>query len=223
MRINKYIAAVTGLSRRGADTAIEQGRVLVNGAKAQAGQEVNEADEVRLDHKKLGKPAGTQTIMLNKPAGYVVSRDGQGNKTIYDLLPPELHHLKPVGRLDKDSSGLLLLTNDGQLAQELTHPKYQKTKIYEVELDKPLTPEDRAKIELGIRVEDYISRLRLAKIENSKRKTENCSWQVAMSEGRNRQIRRTFATIGYQVVTLHRTAFGTYTLPNVPTGSYRNA
>ena len=146
MRINKFIAQATGLSRRAADTAIGEGRVLVNGQKPSAGQDVSTNDAVLMDGKRITAPNQAQTIILNKPVGYVVSRDGQGSQTIYDLLPPELHQLKPVGRLDKDSSGLLLLTNDGQLAQELTHPRYQKTKIYEIRLDKPLQPLHRQMI-----------------------------------------------------------------------------
>lgn len=209
MRINKFIATATGLSRRAADSAIEAGSVLINGEKAQPGQTVQPEDEVRLDHRIVNAPGQTQTILLNKPVGYIVSREGQGNKTVYDLLPPELHHLKPVGRLDKDSSGLLILTNDGQLAQELTHPKYQKTKMYEIELDKPLTAQDKNKIEHGVEVEDYISRLRLTQAGNS--------WLVAMSEGRNRQIRRTFAALGYTVRKLHRTQVGPFNLSQVPT------
>src|SRR5262245_51308273 len=98
MRINKYIAGATGLSRRVADKAVEQGNVLINGIVATAGQHVNDQDEVLLHGKKLQPPAQIQTIILNKPVGYVVSRDGQGSKTIYELLPSELHHLKPVGR-----------------------------------------------------------------------------------------------------------------------------
>ena len=112
MRVNKFIAGATGLSRRAADKAIEEGRVLVNGSRPSTGQDVTEADEVLLDGAKLGAPKPAQTILLNKPAGYVVSRDGQGSQTVYDLLPPGLQHLKPVGRLDKYSSGLLVLTND---------------------------------------------------------------------------------------------------------------
>lgn len=217
MRINKYVAQATGLSRRAADKAIEEGRVLVNGAKPSPGQDVSNSDEVRLDHKKLDAPKAPQTIILNKPAGYVVSRDGQGSKTVYDLLPPELHHLKPVGRLDKDSSGLLLLTNDGQLAQELTHPKYQKTKIYEVELDKPLQPLHRQMIsDHGISLSDGPSKLMLERMEEGNDK----AWRVTMSEGRNRQIRRTFAALGYTVTKLHRTHFGSYRLDRVQPSGY---
>src|SRR4051812_22727125 len=109
MRINKYIAQATGLSRRAADTAIAVGRVLVNQQLPSVGYDVRPDDSVTLDGIAITPAVNTITIILNKPTGYVVSREGQGSKTIYDLLPPEYHTLKPVGRLDKDSSGLLLL------------------------------------------------------------------------------------------------------------------
>ncbi len=220
MRINKFIAAATGLSRRAADKAVEEGRVKVNGAKAQPGQSVSPSDEVYLNSKLLEGPQAAQTILLNKPAGYVVSRDGQGSKTVYDLLPKELQHLKPVGRLDKDSSGLLLLTNNGELAQELTHPKYQKTKIYEIELNKRLAPLHRQMIsDHGIQLDDGPSKLELGRMfEGNDR-----AWRVAMSEGRNRQIRRTFSALGYRVVALHRTHFGSYGLHGLKEGEFKSA
>lgn len=228
MRINKFLAGATGISRRAADKAIEEGRVLVNGARPQPGQEVTNADEVLLDHKKLNALPAKQTIMLNKPVGYVVSRDGQGSQTIYDLLPPELHHLKPVGRLDKDSSGLLLLTNDGQLAQELTHPKYQKTKIYEVEIDKPLSKQAFEQVtKTGVDIGDYVSRFQLKQLVISNQRLAgpldpNCHILVTITEGKNRQIRRTFAALGYNIKKLHRTQFGAYRLADRLTlGSYR--
>ena len=179
---------------------------------------VHPDDAVTLDGKALSLPEETMTIMLNKPAGYVVSRDGQGSKTIYDLLPPELHNLKPIGRLDKDSSGLLLLTNDGNLAHQLTHPSFQKVKIYEVELDKPLEPLHRQMIsDHGIALEDGVSKLQLERLEEGQDK----KWRVTMHEGRNRQIRRTFAALGYTVTKLHRTHFGTYSLNHLSPGTYK--
>lgn len=217
MRINKYIAQATGLSRRVADKAIEQGNVLVNGLPPTTGQDITSQDVVTLSGKTLTPPAQTQTIMLNKPTGYVVSRDGQGSKTIYELLPQELHQLKPIGRLDKDSSGLLLLTNDGQLAQELTHPKYQKTKIYEVKLSQPLAPLHRQMIsDHGIQLTDGPSKLILERIQDGNDK----EWRVTMHEGRNRQIRRTFAALGYNITKLHRTHFGNYSLAELKTGDF---
>src|SRR5690606_26190885 len=159
MRINRYVAVATGLSRRAADKAIEEGRVTVNGQVATPGQDVGDNDTVTLDGQRVTASAKTTTIMLNKPEGYVVSRSGQGSKTIYDLLPARYHRLKPVGRLDKDSSGLLLLTDNGQLAQELTHPKYEKTKVYEVDLDRPLAPDALRKLQTGVKLEDGMSHL----------------------------------------------------------------
>ncbi|HET7320557.1 MAG TPA: pseudouridine synthase [Candidatus Saccharimonadales bacterium] len=216
MRINKFVALATGMGRRAADTAITEGRVLVNNELPAFGYEVRTDDVVSLDGQAISADASTVTILLNKPVGYVVSREGQGSKTIYDLLPTEYHSLKPVGRLDKDSSGLLLLTNDGALANELTHPRYTKTKVYEVELDKPLAPLHQQMIsDHGIQLEDGPSKLQLEKMDDNK------MWRVTMQEGRNRQIRRTFAPLGYTVTKLHRTHFGSYTLGNLKAGAYR--
>ncbi|HSX35476.1 MAG TPA: pseudouridine synthase [Patescibacteria group bacterium] len=207
MRINKFIALGTGMSRRAADGVVASGHVQINGTLAQNGQEVQSSDTVTLYGRPVETPEATQTVILNKPAGYVVSREGQGSKTIYDLLPPELGKLKPVGRLDKDSSGLLLLTNDGELAQRLTHPSYKKAKIYEVTLSKPLESHHERQIAAGVELSDGVSRLKLEKLGPGYK-----TWRVTMHEGRNRQIRRTFIALGYSVTKLHRTHFGAYTL-----------
>lgn len=212
MRINKFVAAASGLSRRAADQAIADGRVRVNMSVPEPGQDVTAADTITLDGQALHALQQHRTIMFNKPAGYVVSRAGQGSRTIYDLLPAELHALKPVGRLDKDSSGLLILTSDGDLANRLTHPSQQKQKLYEVTLDKPLQDADRQAIGQGIPVENYVSRLGLAGADTS--------WTVTMHEGKNRQIRRTFAARGYAVKRLHRTRFGEYVLDRLRAGSF---
>lgn len=215
MRINKYIAQSTGLSRRAADAAIAEGRVAVNGQPPSAGCDVQPADAVTLDGRAVTHNGITVTIMLNKPPGYVCSRNGQGSKTIYDILPPEYHSLKPVGRLDKDSSGLLLLTNDGDLAYELTHPSRQKTKVYEVTLDTPLQPLHRQMIgEIGVTLEDGVSKLGLERLIDG----DETAWRVIMHEGRNRQIRRTFGALGYTVARLHRTQFGNYSLGTLAPG-----
>ncbi len=211
MRLNQYVARATGLSRRVADKAIAQGNVTVNGLLPTSGQQISTGDEVAYSGKKLELKT-TTTIMLNKPVGYVCSREGQGNKTIYELLPPALHRLKPIGRLDKNTSGLLLLTDDGPLANELTHPKYQKTKIYLVDLQRALTPHDKAQIEQGVMLEDGISKLQLM--------GRGKGWVVTMQEGRNRQIRRTFSALGYKIIKLHRTNFGNYQLGNLKVANY---
>ena len=217
MRLNKYIASATGLSRRAADDAIYRNRVLVNGLAPSAGQQVTTADTITIDGSAIKLPDTTTTIMLNKPPGYVCSREGQGSKTIYELIPPEFDILKPVGRLDKDSSGLLLLTNDGELAQLLTHPRYEKTKVYEIRLDAPLQPLHHQMIsDHGIRLEDGVSRLQLSRLKDG----DDAGWQVTMHEGRNRQIRRTFESLGYTVKRLHRSQFGTYRLGRLKVGEY---
>lgn len=211
MRINKFIAQATGMSRRAADTAVQEGRVLLNGQPIKLGDQANDGDEVLLDGRRVTPSTKTVTIMINKPVEYVVSRNGQGSPTVYSLLPDEYHVLKPIGRLDKDSSGLLLLTNDGDLANQLTHPRYSKTKVYEVMLDKPLAPLHQQMIsDRGITLEDGSSKLGLEKIDEIGQEL-----RITMREGRNRQIRRTFEALGYKVLKLHRTHFGPYSLSQI--------
>lgn len=215
MRLNQFLAKYTGLSRRGADKAVAEGRVEVNGVLARIGDIVVPTDVVTLDGQRINTAANTITIIFHKPTGYVCSRNGQGSKTIYDVLPKEYRHLNPVGRLDKESSGLLLLTNDGELANQLTHPRYGKIKKYQISLNRPLEPLHQQFINnQGIILEDGISRLSLERMDDSRK-----NWQVIMSEGRNRQIRRTFAALGYKVQKLHRTDFGPYTLGDLLSGS----
>lgn len=211
MRINKYVALSSNLSRRKADQAIVEGLVQVNGKTAHAGYNVQPGDIITLHGKRLTLPLST-TIMLNKPTGYVVSREGQGSKTIYDLIPEEFRQLNPVGRLDKGSSGLLLLTNNGQYSQALTHPSFQKDKVYHIELYINLTPEDQKTLEAGVQLEDGISKLNLQGAAKS--------WQVTLKEGRNRQIRRSFAKLGYTVAKLHRIQIGNIKLGNLKPGKW---
>ncbi len=212
MRINKFLALATGESRRAIDSLIQEGSVQVNSKVAMIGQDVTDQDVVLVNNVPARLRQAT-TVMLNKPVGYVCSRDGQGSKTIYDLLPPQYHNLKPVGRLDKDSSGLLLLTNDGDLAHKLTHPSFQKEKVYLITVKPELAQKDKQRIEVGIELEDGISKLQLEQ--------KGKQWQVTMHEGRNRQIRRTFEALGYNVQTLHRTTFGDYTLTDLKPGSFK--
>lgn len=219
-RLNKFIAQASGLSRRAADTAIREGRVAIGPHKTPAdlGITVTSQDIIWLDGKQLYAPTHHQTIMFNKPKGYTVSRNGQGSRTIYDILPEEFHNLKPVGRLDKDSSGLLILTDDGQLAQELTHPAFHKQKQYQITLNMPLQPLHRQMIsDYGITLQDGVSRLQLQRIKDD----DDRSWLVIMHEGRNRQIRRTFESLGYRVTRLHRIIFGPYQLGNLPVGTIK--
>lgn len=212
IRLNKLLAQATGMSRRAADNAIQQGVVSVNGQPGTTGQQIGDDDTVFYNGQSITASKTQTTIMINKPVGYICSRNGQGNPTIYELLPAQYHSLKPIGRLDKHSSGLLLLTDDGNLAYKLTHPKFHKTKQYKIALNHPLEPLHRQMIaEKGIMLEDGLSKLQIERIND----TDNSNWKIKMSEGRNRQIRRTFEALGYNVVKLHRTNFGPYALESL--------
>lgn len=208
MRINKFVAQSTGLSRRASDEAIAAGRVLVNQQKPESGDQIGPDDVVTMDSRHITPPVKTTTIIMHKPIGFVCSRNGQGSRTIYDLLPERYQNLKSIGRLDKQSSGLILLTDDGDLANQLTHPSFVKTKVYKLTLDRPLQPLHHQMInDIGVTLEDGPSKLQLMKLDDA-----SLEWEVTMHEGRNRQIRRTFMSLGYDVKTLHRTTFGQYTL-----------
>lgn len=234
IRLNKFLAERMGVSRREADDLISSEKILVNGEPATIGQRVHPKDEVRYRGKVIPFKNTYVYMAMHKPVGYVSSRKRQGDTpTLYELLPDEYQHLKTVGRLDKDSSGLILLTNDGDFAYKMTHPKFAKTKIYEVELDKPLSPLHQQMIaDFGVDLPDGKSQLGLEKMEkrpdDDKKAKETGGkaraagekpgaadrrhWRVIMHEGRNRQIRRTFAALGYTVIRLHRTQFGPYAL-----------
>lgn len=215
MRVNKFLATNTALSRRQADEAIAAGRVRINGELAVIGSTADDASEITLDNTIVS--ATTPTVVLfNKPRGYVCSRKQQGSSpTIYDILPEKYRSLKTAGRLDADSSGLIILTNDGDLAHSLMHPSHHKQKVYLVTLDRDLEPLHQQMIaDFGIDLDDGHSKLGLMRLNDSSRR----EWQVTMSEGRNRQIRRTFAALGYTVTKLHRTQFGAYSLGDIKPG-----
>lgn len=218
VRLNKYLSTNFGISRREADELISAGKVLVNKKPAELGARVGNNDEVSIAGKNVKKEE-LRYFALNKPTGYVCSKKRQGDTpTIYELLPKELQNLKNVGRLDKDSSGILLLTNDGDFAFEMTHPKFHKTKVYEVEIDRDLAPLHQQMIsDFGVTLADGKSQLGLEKLDTDDRRKK---WRVTMSEGRNRQIRRTFDALGYKVVKLHRVSFGIYSLSGLKPGEY---
>ncbi len=218
LRLNKYLALQLGISRREADNLIDKGVVSINDTTAQLGARFLESDTVTVNRKTLGAATQYEYLAFHKPVGYVCSRKQQGdNPTIYSIVPEQYHKLKPVGRLDRDSSGLILLTNDGDFAYQMTHPKFTKVKIYKVRLSKDLEPLHQQMIsDHGVQLEDGGSKLQLERLYDDNRK----EWQVTMSEGRNRQIRRTFETLGYSVKKLHRTDFGPYTLGDLEPGKF---
>ena len=194
MRINKFIANSGYCSRRNADLLLEQGKVFVNGKLATKGIDISENDEVLVEGKKIKLEEAKKYYLLNKPIGY-----------------------SPVGRLDKDSFGLLLLTNDGDLAFRLTHPSHNVEKEYIVKVDKTLKESDLKKLSSGIILEGKITREARFEMLDFK----NNIVKVFLKEGRNRQIRKMFKTLGYNVISLERIAFGKIKLGKLKLGNYR--
>ena len=217
-RLNKFVALSLGVSRRKADELVEKGKIMVDGQSARLGQQISSANQITYNSQTL-EIQPKKLIALNKPTGYLCSRASQGGvPTIYKLLPKHLHNLKPVGRLDKDSSGLILLTNDGDFAHSMTHPSFYKIKRYLVTIDKPLQPLHRQMInDFGVQLPDGPSQLTLERQHDG----DDYRWIVQMSEGRNRQIRRTFDALGYTVKKLHRTDFGKYSLVELKRGEWK--
>ena len=217
LRLNKYLATNLGISRREADILIERGKVKINGKIAEIGARVTETDQVECGGRTISRQKLIY-LLFHKPVGYVCSRRRQGETpTLYELLPDEYKALKTVGRLDKNSSGLILLTNDGDFAFRMTHPSFVKNKTYLVELDRELMPLHQQMIaDFGINLPDGISKLGLTRLDDTRK-----AWQVNMSEGRNRQIRRTFDALGYKVTKLHRIEFGPYQLGDLPVGKFK--
>lgn len=220
IRLNKFLAERLGVSRREADDLIVAGKVFIDEKPAILGARIDKNSKVCYNKKTI--PFETEYLYLafNKPIGYVCSRRVQGDvPTLYELLPEEYRKLKTVGRLDKDSSGLILLTNDGNFAYQMTHPKFHKEKVYEVTLDRPLEPLHQQMIsDYGIMLDDGPSKFTVA--TSATGPAERTRFTVILTEGRNRQIRRTFAALGYRVTALHRTQFGKYQLSGLKPGKY---
>jgi pseudouridine synthase len=207
MRLNRYIATYSGMSRRKADKLIEDKKVVVNRKVAHVGMQISEVDIIYIDGRRLQPyKRKSKTVLLHKPVGFVCSRNGQGNPSVYNLLRKSMTRLNIAGRLDKDSSGLVILTDDGNLIQELTHPKYDKEKVYFVKLERPITSTEIKKLKSGVNIgDDRLSKMNIKQIANKR-------LQIIMQEGRNRQIRRSFESIGHKVISLHRIKIGPYEL-----------
>ncbi len=222
IRLQKRIADSGYCSRRAAEALMEEGKVSVNGkVVTKMGSKVTEDDVIEVRGKKLKFSSEKITIALHKPADVITSKSDPHHKnTVMGLLPPEYQHLKPVGRLDKDSEGLLLLSSDGELIQRLTHPKFGHEKVYEV-LVKGFVKENELRVlETGkLKLDDKLLQPMYYKVLNSKdRKT----WlELRLKEGRNRQIRRVLDALGFPVVYLKRISIGKLRLGDIPKGAYR--
>ncbi len=216
MRLQKFLSHAGVASRRTAEELIKQGKIKVNGQIiTQLGTEIDEyKDRVDYNNKFIKLPEKFIYLALNKPVGYICSQNNEQGKTIFDLIKSK-ERLFSVGRLDKDSSGLLLLTNDGEFANEMTHPRYEKEKEYFVVLDRNLTPQDKERIERGIMIDG--KKLQPCKIDLGK----NNSYKIIIKEGINRQIRRMLGRFGYDVKKLKRIRVGKLELKNLKEGQTR--
>lgn len=221
MRINKYLAEHGIASRRHADDMIAAGRVKINGAVALLGADVNEEDVVFVDEKPIESSQKKEVYyIMNKPKGVVCTlSDDRGRKTVIDLLPDDLERVFPVGRLDYATEGLLILTNDGDLAFRLTHPKSEIPKTYLARIEGTLTEKDLNPIRSGVELDGVLTKKCKAHIvETNKNYTKV---HITITEGKNRQVRRMFETIGKNVEFLKRVSIGNLKLTGLNRGEYR--
>lgn len=219
-RLNKYIASSGLCSRRKADELIESGAVMVNGKKVtELGFSVGRKDKVFVNGKMI-HPVKHEYYRFYKPAGYITSADDEkGRKTIYDLLPENLHHLKPVGRLDRESTGLLILTNDGDLINELTHPSVKVPKFYRVSINGKITQNDIDAMYKGIEIEE--GKKAYAEVDVLEVDNNHTVMEIVLYQGLNRQIRKMFEHLGYEVLTLKRTRHATLDLTGLKRGEFK--
>lgn len=220
-RLQKLIARAGLASRRQAEAWIEEGRVLLNGTPARLGDQADpRVDEILVDGKKLCTAPEPVTVMLNKPRGYISTlKDPQGRRRVTDLVADLPQRLYPIGRLDYNTEGLLLMTNDGELAQRLSHPRHHVAKTYLVKVRGSLSAEKQQQLKTGIQLEDGMT---LPAVLENVRGGRMTSWfELTIREGRNRQIRRMCEALGLQVVRLKRIRIGFLGLGSLKTGAYR--
>lgn len=227
-RLHKVIAASGLCSRREAEKMIEAGRVHVNGKRVQKmGVKVTLREKIEVDGRALPEKSAEATLALHKPRGVLTSKnDPFHNTTVMDLLPTEYRHLNPIGRLDKDSEGLLLFTSDGALLERLTHPKFGHEKTYEVLVHGKVQESDLEKIRTGpIYLDDYLlkpMKVRLLSEESNDRTGKTYTWlEMKLKEGRKRQIRRVMELLGFPVARLIRTSIGEVHLGELASGKFR--
>lgn len=217
VRLQKYLSQAGVASRRSSESLITAGRVKVNGrVVTELGVRVDASrDRVHVDGKRV-YPAASEWYVLHKPTGHITTRsDPEGRPTVYDLLPPALRRLFYVGRLDYDSEGLVLLTNDGDTAHRMTHPRYGMDREYDVELEADIESDALARLRAGVELEDGPARPQSVRRRSGRRII------VTVTEGRKREVRRMFEAVGHRVVRLRRTRYGPIRLGTLPTGEWR--
>lgn len=221
MRINKFLAECGVCSRRAADKLIEEGAVKVNGIICEIGQDIDEfSDSVLVNGKKINLPNTFEYYIMNKPKGYVCTvKDDRNRKTVMDLLPENVKRVVPVGRLDYDSEGLLLFTNDGELTFKLTHPKNEIPKTYLVRTEKPVSEKDINALRQGVIIDGVkTKKCNVRFIESTK---TGSKLHITITEGKNRQIRKMIEAIGNNVDFLKRIKIGDLTLTGLNRGETR--
>ncbi|HEX4877038.1 MAG TPA: pseudouridine synthase [Chitinophagaceae bacterium] len=221
MPLNKFIAHAGVTARREAAELVKKGLVKVNGELVtEPGHKVTSKDEIRVNGKRIFLAKNLVYILLNKPKDYITTTDDpQGRKTVLDIISRATNErVYPVGRLDRNTSGVLLLTNDGELAQKLTHPSNEVKKVYHVTLNKPLEKKDFEQILAGVVLEDGPANVDVLAYSDMKDKTQI---GVEIHSGRNRIVRRIFEHLGYDVKGLDRVVFAGLTKKNVDRGKWR--
>lgn len=226
MRLQKFLARAGVASRRKCDEVIiPSGRVTVNGeAVTSTGVSVDpDVDDVRLDGKEVSLPEGNFTLMLNKPKGYETTMSSDHyDKLVADLVPLSAHpSLVPIGRLDKDTTGLLLFTTDGDLCNGLLHPARNVDKTYIATVDGNVGEDERRRLERGIEMDGRMTAPAVCKIVGYDPKRRKTVAEITIHEGRNRQVRKMFSAIGHEVEELHRERFGPLTLGELAPGKWR--
>ena len=221
MRINKFIAQAGIASRRKADELIAAGKVTVNGAcLAEPGYDVTEEDVVAVNGQEIQRPEAKVYYMLHKPIGTLTSvSDERGRRTVMDLIPDVEERVFPVGRLDYNTSGLLFLTNDGELAYGLTHPKHHVAKVYRVRVAGNIPKAKIAQLRKGIDLGDFVTQP--ARVDVITWNRHSMILEITIHEGKNRQVRRMFEAVGYPVQELSRIAVGNIKLGHLKEGHYR--
>ena len=222
IRLQKFLADSGIASRRKGEELIKEGKVKVNGATVtELGLKIDESKDVVLfNNKEVKKSEELEYLLLHKPKGYITTvRDQFGRKSIMELIDTE-NRLFPVGRLDYDTSGLLIITNDGELTYKLTHPKHNVEKTY-VALVRGIPSNDKLdKLKKGIKLEEFTTAP--AKVKIIETKGPNAVLEIKIREGKNRQVRRMCEAIGHFVIELKRTAIGEIVLSNIKEGEYRS-
>lgn len=219
--MQKYIADCGVASRRKAEELIQQGSVKVNGiVVSEMGIKVSSSDRVEVNGSVIKPESKKVYILLNKPSGYVTTvKDQFRRPTVIDLLKGVDERVFPVGRLDYETTGLLVLTNDGDFTHKMTHPRHEIEKTYQATIAGTPTKDEIHSFESGLEIEDYVTSPAKLKIISTKERT--CVIEVTIHEGRNRQVRKMCEAIGHPVLALKRISLGKVTLGNLPEGSWR--